>query len=69
MFNRRRDDSGTTTTATSTSTQQQAPAFFGKPVQNSIRPPVRITRQQHIESYITNPQLAPSTRKFADGTF
>ena len=71
MFNRRRDDTGTTTTATtsSTATQQQAPAFFGRPVQNSIRPPVRISRQQHIDSYLHNPQLAPSTRKLSDGTF
>ena len=69
MFNRRRDDSGVTTTATSTTSTQPAPAFFGRPVQNSIRPPVRITRQQHIDSYISNPQLAPSTRKLSDGTF
>ena len=69
MFNRRRDDSGTTTTAnSSTSTTTQAPVFFGRPVQNSIRPPVRITRQQHIDSYIQNPQLSPSTRKLSDGT-
>jgi hypothetical protein len=67
MFNRRRDDTGTTTTATSGATSQP-PALFGRPVQNSIRPPVRITRQQHIDSYIHNPQLAPSTRKLSDGT-
>ena len=69
MFNRRRDDIGTTATTTSSNHHQSPPAFFGRPVQNSIRPPVRITRQQHIDSYINNPELAPSTRKLSNGTF
>lgn len=32
-------------------------------VRNSIRPPPAYSRQQHIESYLQDQQLAPSTRK------
>jgi hypothetical protein len=61
MFTRRRDDNNSVTTTTTT------PSFFGRPVQNSIRPPSK-TRQEHIDSYIKDGQLAPSTRKLSDGT-
>jgi hypothetical protein len=64
MFTRRRDDNNGVTTTTATTT----PSFFGRPVQNSIRPPSK-TRQEHIDSYIKDGQLSPSTRKLSDGTY
>jgi hypothetical protein len=62
MFTRRRDDeNGTSLHASS------PPSFFARPIQNSIRPPA-VRRQEHIQSYLNDAQLAPSTRKVSDGT-
>ena len=61
MFTRRRTDDDIASSSSS--------SYVGRPIHNSIRPPTLIKRQDHINSYIHNEQLAPSTRKVSDGTF
>lgn len=68
MFRRRPDNDPTV----------GSPSLIARPVTGTIRPPPSypattttstiISRQQHIESYLRDPTLAPSTRKVSDGT-